>query len=87
MTGARCQSPSLHALVVDDNDCARQLLEEMVTSLGPQGGHRADGAAALARVALADARDEPYNLVRLDWKMPGMAPAGVPACAGAPRHD
>jgi PAS domain S-box-containing protein len=60
------------ALVVDDNDCARQLLAEMSTSLGLEAHTCAGGAAALDRIALADARDEPYDLVLLDWKMPGM---------------
>jgi PAS domain S-box-containing protein len=60
------------ALVVDDNTCARELLAEMLTSMGLQADACADGAAALAQVARADDRDEPYDVVLLDWKMPVM---------------
>jgi CheY-like chemotaxis protein/HPt (histidine-containing phosphotransfer) domain-containing protein len=32
----------------------------------------ADGRAALRRIELADATDRPYDLLLLDWKMPGL---------------
>ena len=77
------------ALIVDDNDCARELLAGMTGALGLRVDAAPDGFDALRRVALAEARDEPYDLLLLDWKMPGMD--GV-ACARAlaerpqPRH-
>ena len=59
-------------LIVDDNACAREVLSGMTASLGLKADTAADGWDALRRVELADARDEPYTLLLLDWKMPGM---------------
>ncbi|KQV92828.1 response regulator [Rhizobacter sp. Root1221] len=60
------------ALIVDDNACAREVLAHMTGALGLEVDTAGDGEDALRLVALADARDEPYDLVLLDWKMPGM---------------
>ncbi|MEP7295355.1 MAG: response regulator [Burkholderiales bacterium] len=60
------------ALIVDDNACAREVLTDMIGALGLQADTAIDGVDALRLVALADARDEPYDLMLLDWKMPGM---------------
>jgi len=59
-------------LVVDDNATARELLAQMTAALGLQPQLAASGDEALRLVAQADARDAPYGLVLLDWKMPGM---------------
>jgi signal transduction histidine kinase/CheY-like chemotaxis protein/HPt (histidine-containing phosphotransfer) domain-containing protein len=59
-------------LVVDDNPAARDLLCALVASLGLEGETVADGEAALAAVACADAADRPFKLLLLDWRMPGM---------------
>jgi len=60
------------ALIVDDNMRAREVLAEMTGALGLKVDTACDGLDALRQVALADARDEPYDLLLLDWKMPGM---------------
>jgi PAS domain S-box-containing protein len=60
-------------LVVDDNDAARDVLVPMVRSLGLHPSTANGGRQAVAEVASADARGEPYDLVLLDWKMPGMS--------------
>jgi len=60
------------ALVVDDNACARELLAEMCTALGFEIDTAADGHTALRMAQRADADDKPYDLVLLDWKMPGL---------------
>ncbi len=76
-------------LIVDDNACAREVLAGMTRALGLRADTASDGVEALRQVALADARDEPYDLLLLDWRMPGMD--GV-ECARAlssrvrPRH-
>ena len=76
-------------LVVDDNPAARALLVAMSQALGLWVDAVAGGEEALERVGLADAGDEPYQLLLMDWKMPGMD--GL-ACAqalverAAPRH-
>jgi len=59
-------------LVVDDNASARELLAQMTSTLGLQPQLAASGDEALRLIALADARDAPYGLMLLDWKMPGM---------------
>jgi signal transduction histidine kinase/DNA-binding response OmpR family regulator len=59
-------------LVVDDNAAAREVLAAMCGALGLQVG-TADGCAqALQQVQQADADDVPYQLLLLDWRMPGM---------------
>ena len=67
-------------LVVDDNAAARELLAAMSQALDLRADTAASGGEALTRVAQADAGDEPYELLLLDWKMPRMD--GV-ACAQA----
>ena len=67
-------------LVVDDNGAARELLTAMSQALGLRVDAAASGEDALVRVGQADAGDQPYQLLLMDWKMPGMD--GV-ACAQA----
>ena len=59
-------------LVVDDNDAAREALMHMADSLGMRASAADDGRQAIEAVVAADARDEPFELLLLDWKMPGM---------------
>ena len=63
---------SIRALVVDDNDFAREVLLGMLQALGMQADAASGGDEALERLVLADANRAPYDLVLLDWKMPGM---------------
>jgi CheY-like chemotaxis protein len=60
------------ALVVDDNAIAREVIAGMITALGLKADTAEDGHDALRKVERADANDEPYDLLLLDWKMPGM---------------
>ncbi len=62
----------MRLLVVDDHPAARELLSVLVASFGLQVDAASDGQAALAAIARADALDDPYRLVLLDWRMPGM---------------
>ena len=79
-TGPAAQSHALHledlrgtrVLIVDDNASAREVLADMSSALGLKADTAANGPDALRLVALADAGDAPYELVLLDWKMPGM---------------
>ena len=64
--------PGTRALIVDDNRSAREVLAEMTGALGLKVDTAPNGLDALRQVALADARDEPYDLLLLDWRMPGM---------------
>jgi signal transduction histidine kinase/CheY-like chemotaxis protein len=59
-------------LVVDDNDAAREVLVHMADSIGLLASAADGGHEALQAVAAADARGEPFDLLLLDWNMPGM---------------
>ena len=59
-------------LIVDDNAAAREILSAMSGALGLRADTAVDGRDALSKVALADATDEPYRVMLLDWKMPGI---------------
>ena len=62
----------MHALVVDDNATARQVLSDMVTSLGWTVDVASSGpqAVELSRERAAEGR--PYDVAFVDWQMPGM---------------
>ncbi len=60
------------ALVVDDNATARVVLSAMSKLLGLRVDTAAGSKEALRRVEQADAGDAPYQLLLLDWRMPGM---------------
>jgi len=59
-------------LVVDDNDSARQVLGAMLESMSFRVETVDSGKAALQRVQQAALRHEPFELILLDWQMPGM---------------
>ena len=74
---ALCAVPSaLRILIVDDHALSRSILSRTCESLGWQATAVACGAAALAELqrsaALDDALDGDYDLLLLDWHMPGM---------------
>ncbi len=58
-------------LVVDDNPTAREVLQEMLRSLGIQADAVDSGEACLNALRRHDA-DDPYAFVLLDWRMPGL---------------
>jgi len=67
--------PGLHdsrVLIVDDNAGAREILSAMSRALGLRADTAVDGQDALHKVAVADAADKPYQVMLLDWKMPGL---------------
>ncbi|MBK1678807.1 response regulator [Rhodocyclus tenuis] len=60
------------ALVVDDLSEARTTLADMLTALELQADVAASGEEALPIIIEADAAGRPYDLVALDWRMPGL---------------
>ncbi|WP_213956239.1 response regulator [Variovorax sp. dw_954] len=80
------------ALVVDDNASAREILSEMARSFGLEVDVARSGQEAVALVAASEGTDRAYDLVLMDWKMPGMdgveatarIHAGAPGQAGRP---
>ena len=63
---------SLHALVVDDNLISRQIFKEMLEIFGFGSDTASSGAEGLQRIEKADQEGRPYDLVLMDWKMPGL---------------
>ena len=59
-------------LVVDDNAVARSVLGTMLSSMTFQVHEVASGEQALSELAEAEAAGTPYEIVFLDWLMPGM---------------
>ncbi len=58
----------LKVLVVDDNEASRDILREYLHSFGYRATLAESGEEALAVID----REEPFDLVLLDWMMPGM---------------
>lgn len=59
-------------LVVDDNSTARQVFEGLLSNMGMAVELVESGAQALTKIAQADNRNTPYELVLIDWQMPVM---------------
>jgi two-component system, sensor histidine kinase and response regulator len=61
-----------HVLVVDDNENARLVLVEMLGGMGLIVDQVSSGKATIAAVEIAESEGSPYEIVFLDWHMPGM---------------
>ncbi|MDD3813851.1 MAG: PAS domain S-box protein [Desulfocapsaceae bacterium] len=59
-------------LVVDDNENARQMLGDLLGRMSFMVDQVESGQAAIGAVDRAEAQGLPYEIVFLDWKMPGM---------------
>ena len=59
-------------LIVDDIADACETIADMLSSLGARADTCQSGAAAIAAVSEADAEGDPYQIVLIDWVMPGM---------------
>jgi CheY-like chemotaxis protein len=62
----------VRVLVVDDNASAREILSSMAKTFGLEVDAAWDGVQALDMIAKAEKQKLPYDLVLMDWKMPGM---------------
>ncbi len=61
----------LRVLVVDDSPDARQILTEQLQALGLRANDATNGEAGMAALQAAD-HDDPYEVVLMDWRMPGV---------------
>ncbi len=61
----------MHALLVDDSESARMVLNDMLTSLGFEVTIAKSGAEALEKYE-KHINKEPFSLLVVDWQMPGM---------------
>jgi PAS domain S-box-containing protein len=82
---APAELKGMRVLVVDDNPTSREILREMLESFTFAVTPAASGAEGLAEYANPQA-GRPYELVVMDWKMPGMdgiaAARRIKACRG-----
>jgi len=63
---------NLRVLIVDDNQTNREILHQQVLSWGMRNGSAGSGPEALERLRRAAGEGDPYELVILDYHMPGM---------------
>ena len=61
----------MRVLLVDDNASARAILSEVLEELGFQVDQVSSGIEAIEEIEKS-AQDNPYQLILMDWKMPGM---------------
>ena len=61
----------LRVLIVDDNAVAREILQEPLSTMASRVDSVSSGQEALAAVKANDPA-EPYDIVFMDWRMPGM---------------
>jgi two-component system, sensor histidine kinase and response regulator len=62
----------IRVLVVDDNASAREILSGMAQSFGVEVEVAESGRMALRMLAQAEQNSLPFDLVLMDWRMPGM---------------
>ncbi len=67
----------LHALVVDDNPVAREIMSGALSSLAFKVVAVGSGHEAITAVKDAVAQQDPYRVIFMDWKMPGMSGVDV----------
>ena len=60
------------ALVVDDNDPARQVLRDLLDAMGLETVEMGSGQEALDALDQADSQGQAFDIVLLDWQMPVM---------------
>jgi len=60
-------------LVVDDQPTARAILLQLISAWDMRATAVEDGPAALAALEAARVAGEPYDVLLLDWRMPGMS--------------
>ncbi|MCK5498400.1 MAG: response regulator, partial [Gammaproteobacteria bacterium] len=62
----------LNVLVVDDNKSSREILVTMLESLTFNAMSVTSGIDAIKQIEEAEQNKQPYDLILMDWKMPGM---------------
>ncbi len=74
----------MKVLVVDDNATSRDILQEMLESFTFEVSVAASGPEGMTEIVNANA-DQPFDLVIMDWKMPGMD--GIEASRQIKNHE
>ncbi len=63
---------SMRVMIVDDLDISRQMLRDILQAWGFQVEESASGEEALSHLRTANDAGQDFELVLLDWKMPGL---------------
>lgn len=66
------QTSKLKALVVDDVALTRSILLDYLQHMGIKGDEAANGQSAIEKIQQAKAQNAPFDLVLMDWRMPGI---------------
>ncbi len=74
----------MKVLVVDDNATSRNILQDILESFSFEVVLAASGEDGIEEIERAD-RDKPFELVIMDWKMPGLD--GIEASKRIKHHD
>ena len=62
----------LRVLVVDDNAAARDILQEPLSAVVGRVDAVESGVEAITAIREHDATEQPYDMIFMDWRMPGM---------------
>ena len=63
---------NLKVLIVDDNASSREILENIIKSLKFEVKALCCGKESILELKEANSKNQPYNLVLMDWKMPDL---------------
>lgn len=64
--------PSWHMLVVDDDELICRSAAESLKNIGIEAEWTLDGESAVKMVAQKQKSTDPYHIILLDWKLPGI---------------
>ena len=70
--GTPASTAELQVLIVDDNDSARLILQDIAISLGWHADTAANAEEGALLLKQSQNRDSAYDFVFVDWRMPGM---------------
>ncbi len=62
----------LNILIADDNSSAREVLDDLLKSLNAKVDQVSSGAEAIEAVHRRDSEGHPFDVVLMDWRMPGL---------------
>ena len=63
---------AMYVLIVDDNPVEAEHAKMVLDEVGIRADYCTSGQEALHRIEVQHAKQHPYNLVLMDWNMPGM---------------
>jgi signal transduction histidine kinase/DNA-binding response OmpR family regulator len=68
-----CSIKGMRVLIVDDHPGTREVLSDVIESWGGHPAEAESGSAALSLMRKSHKQNHPFDLVIVDWNMPGMS--------------